>query len=214
MNCGTTWRWTALTCCLLGGACATTEQPAHMLASQGTWERTHFACGGIEVDVFVPAGGRAPLAPPTDLSSAKSGYLSNRQYGWTRDYAPRFWLVALCMKRIVSAGTPLTAEALNADWVAIDKQYAADLGIKKGTVGMRPLHWEPVVLGQRTWFTDPALATNLYVTTLSPATLLAVSDVSYEDRETRSRADYRKVVEQVASRVVFAASLRPAPTDP
>jgi len=133
-----------------------------------------------------------------------SGYLVNRQYGWTRDYAPKFWLVVFCMKRMTSADKPLTAEALNADWVEIDRSYAADLGIKKGTVGMKPLQWQPIVLGQHTWFTDPSLTTaDLYVTALSPSTLIAVRGESSVP-DPRTRADYRQVVEVVATRASFA----------
>jgi hypothetical protein len=175
-----------------------------MLASQAPWERIHFVYDGVGVDVFVPAGGRAPVGPPQNLSAAKSGYLANRQYGWTRDYSPKLWLVAFCMKRLVSAGAPLTSAGLNADLIAVDKQYASDLGIKKGTVGIGPVQWQPIVLGQRMWFTDPTLTTaDLYVTALSPSTLLEVSGVN-EGADARTRTDYRMVVERVAARVVFA----------
>ena len=133
-----------------------------------------------------------------------TGYLVNRQYGWTRDYAPKFWLVAFCMKRLTSTDKPLTAEALNADWQEIDRQYAADVGIKKGTVGMTPLQCQPVVLGQHTWFTDPTLASaDLYVTAISPSTLLAVRGES-TGTDPRTRAEYRRLVELAATRTSFA----------
>jgi hypothetical protein len=73
------------------------------------------------------------------------------------------------MKRMNSASKPLRAELLNEGWLEIDRRNAADLGIKKGTVGMTPLQWQPVLLGQHIWFTDPSLASShLYIRPFRP----------------------------------------------